>query len=132
MGLFDKIFGQGNTGNSKLDWKSLKTLDDLEAAIQRSYEVPVGIFKHSTRCSISAVALSRLERGWDFEEEQAPEMYYLDLIAYREVSNAVASKLGVHHESPQLILIKDGQDIYDASHSEITVAEIHEVLEQHS
>lgn len=128
MGLFDKIFGKQDSASSKLDWKTLKSIDDLDAAIQRSYEVPVGIFKHSTRCSISSVAKSRLERGWDFEDEQAVEMYYLDLIAYREVSNAVASKLGVHHESPQLILVKDGVDIYDASHSQITVEELHEIL----
>ena len=128
MGLFDKIFGKQDSASSKLDWKTLKSIDDLDAAIQRSYEVPVGIFKHSTRCSISSVAKSRLERGWDFEDEQAVEMYYLDLIAYREVSNAVASKLGVHHESPQRILVKDGVDIYDASHSQITVEELHEIL----
>lgn len=126
MGLFNKIFGKQL--ESKLHWTNMSGMDDLDAAIQYSFELPVGIFKHSTRCSISAVAKSRLERGWGFEEGQEPKMYYLDLIVYREVSNAIASRLGIHHESPQLILLRNGAVVYDASHSDITVQALQEAL----
>jgi bacillithiol system protein YtxJ len=67
------------------------------------------------------MAKSRLEREWDLENVQP---WYLDLIAYRNVSNAIASKLGVHHASPQAILLKDGEVVHDSSHSAISVSEI--------
>ncbi len=127
MGLFDKLFGE-KTENSRLQWKTLNSLEGLQSAIERSYQVPVVLFKHSTRCSISAVAKSRLERDWDFEQSQSPDIYYLDLIAYRAVSNAIAEQLSVYHESPQLILVKNGEVVYDASHSDIRVEELKEQL----
>jgi bacillithiol system protein YtxJ len=129
MGLFDKIFNSAkNESSSKLPWKKLESIDMLEAAIKRSFDLPVVIFKHSTRCSISSTALNRLERGWDFPAGEGPEMYYLDLIAFRQVSNAVADQLKVHHESPQLILVKNGEAVFDASHNYITMAELREEL----
>ena len=79
------------------------------------------IFKHSTRCSISSMAKSRLERG------TAPEnidFYYLDLIKHRNISQKVAEDFDVSHESPQILMIKNGKCIYDESHSGITMNEI--------
>tara|TARA_R110000868_G_scaffold307618_1_gene569277 strand:+ start:46 stop:261 length:216 start_codon:yes stop_codon:yes gene_type:complete len=67
------------------------------------------------------MAKSRLEREWNLENV---EPWYLDLIAYRSVSNAIASQLGVHHESPQAILLKDGIMVHDSSHNSISVSEI--------
>lgn len=131
MGLFDKIFNNSkNESGTKLPWKTLDSLEGLDAAIKRSFEVPVVLFKHSTRCSISSMALHRLERAWDFAEGQGPEMYYLDLIAFRPVSAAIAERLKVYHESPQLVLIKNGEAVYDASHSDITMDELLEALQQ--
>jgi bacillithiol system protein YtxJ len=132
MGLFDKIFNSDKKENkdTKLSWKTLDSLEGLEAAIKRSFEVPVVLFKHSTRCSISSMALHRLERAWNFAEGQEPEMYYLDLIAFRPVSAAIAEQLKVYHESPQLILVKNGEAIYDASHNDITIDELREALQQ--
>jgi bacillithiol system protein YtxJ len=129
MAFFDKLFNSGNDKEqSKLAWNLLERPEDLEAAIALSYNQPVAIFKHSTRCSISSVAKDRLERSWDFPEDIGPIMFYLDLISYRSISNEIAERLKVHHESPQLILIRKGEAIYDASHNYISVAELKEAL----
>jgi len=93
--------------------------------VELSHEKPQLIFKHSTRCSISSMAKSRLEREWNLENVQP---WYLDLIAYRNVSNAITSKLGVHHASPQAILLKNGEVVHDSSHSSISVADLSKVL----
>lgn len=87
------------------------------------------IFKHSTRCPVSMMAKRRFEMGRDEIPQDLP-VYYLDLLAYREISNAIAEQFSVHHESPQLLLIKDGECIYEASHSDITTEELAEQIGQ--
>jgi bacillithiol system protein YtxJ len=101
---------------SKLDWNNLDSLDRLEEIRLRSFDVPQLLFKHSTRCSISSMAKNRLDSG---EAPKGLEIHYLDLIAYRDVSNEIAESFGVRHESPQVLLIKNGKSIFDASHSMI-------------
>ncbi|MCP4441964.1 MAG: bacillithiol system redox-active protein YtxJ [Aureispira sp.] len=110
-----------------MNWKDLTSIEELENILQESHQHPVAIFKHSTRCSISSTAKNRLERGWNFESNQVTP-YFLDLIAHRNVSNAIADQLGVVHQSPQLIVIKNGKAVYDASHMTIYVDDITEVL----
>jgi bacillithiol system protein YtxJ len=78
------------------------------------------IFKHSTRCSISSMAKNRVERDWDLDFP----IYYLDLIQYRSVSNLIAAKSGIEHQSPQLIVFQNGLPVYDASHNAIDANEI--------
>src|ERR1700743_2652295 len=80
------------------------------------------IFKHSTRCSISMMAKRRFEMDWDALPADLP-LYFLDLIKYREISAQVAQDFQVHHESPQMLLIKDGECILDQSHGAISVNE---------
>jgi len=80
------------------------------------------IFKHSTRCSVSRMALKQFENEFDLAEEV--DTYFLDLLEYRDVSNEIASRFQVEHQSPQLILIKDGKAIYDVSHSAIDAVEL--------
>ena len=80
------------------------------------------IFKHSTRCPISSMAKRRFELDWDSLPENLP-LYFLDLIKYRDISNQVAQDFHVHHESPQLLLIKDGECVLDQSHGGISVDE---------
>lgn len=106
-----------------MNWIELTGEDQLEAIRRQSETQPVVIFKHSTRCSISTMAKGRLERA------MAPEhiaFYYLDLIRYRSVSNKIAEDFGVHHESPQVLLIRNGACIYDESHNGISMEEIAE------
>lgn len=86
------------------------------------------IFKHSTRCSISLMAKRKFELDWhDLPDDS--KIYFLDLISHRDISNAIAEMFQVHHESPQLLLIKDGECILSQSHSDISVDEVNEVLE---
>ncbi len=106
-----------------MKWNRLCTLEQLESLHQASQRQPIVIFKHSTRCSISAFAKKRFEAGWSVEESVA-QAWLLDLIAFRELSNAIAARYGVAHESPQVILLSEGRAIYDVSHLDIQPEEI--------
>ena len=112
-----------NRESSEINWNHLNTIEQLEQIKEESRSQPVLIYKHSTRCSISSMALDRLERSWS-KELDTVKAYYLDLITYREISNAIAKEFGIYHESPQAILIKDGKAIYDASHMSISTSAI--------
>ena len=87
-------------------------------AKNESFQKPVVLFKHSTRCSISSMAKGRLERSWSFPEKDVTP-YYLDLIKYRAVSNEIADLFHVRHESPQLLLMKNGEVVFHTSHNDI-------------
>jgi bacillithiol system protein YtxJ len=104
-----------------MNWIPLTTEKQLAEIREASAEKPVVIFKHSTRCSISAVAKSRLERAAAPEEIS---FYYLDLIKFRDISNKIAADFEVPHESPQVLLIRNGECIYDESHSGITMDDL--------
>jgi bacillithiol system protein YtxJ len=104
----------------------LQTIQQLEEIIEQSQERPILIFKHSTRCSISAMAWDRLKRNWKSEDEEKVSLFYLDLITYRSISNTLAELFQVRHESPQVILIHQGKAIYNASHMGIQYQEIME------
>jgi len=103
-----------------MNWISLETAEQLSGIKhQQGYSI---IFKHSTRCSISLMAKRRLEMDRDNIPDNLP-LYFLDLIKYRDVSNQVAQDFQVHHQSPQLLLIKDGECVLDQSHSGISLEE---------
>lgn len=105
-----------------IEWHSLTDSVTLDEIDQISNDRPVLIFKHSTRCAISSMVLNRLENS--LEEESDFEIYFLDLISYRDVSNEVATRYGVQHQSPQAILVSKGKVIYDDSHTGIVYDEI--------
>ena len=120
MTLFNAIFGDSenkNTNTSKINWIALTDLGQLNEIMDCSHQQPVVIFKHSTRCSISRMALKQFENEFDLDGNVAP--YFLDLLNHRDISNEIATRFEVYHQSPQLLLIKEGQSIYDASHSDI-------------
>ena len=104
-------------------WKNLELLSTLDELDAMSYTQPILILKHSTRCSISHIAKARLDRE---ENITGVEFYYLDLIKHRDISNQLAEKYNVHHESPQVLLLHKGECVYDESHNGITIAEIKE------
>lgn len=106
-----------------MKWHTINSVNDIEAIIDRSHVVPCLILKHSTRCSISSMAKSRVEMSWDFNDDQV-EAYYLDLIAYRDVSNYISNEFDVPHQSPQALLIENGKCTYDASHLNIRVSDL--------
>jgi bacillithiol system protein YtxJ len=97
-------------------WKSLSERNLLQEIRDVSRERPVLIFKHSTRCGVSSMAKNRLERYWTDQDTEKIEPYLLDLIRYRDISRSIEETFGVHHESPQVLLIKNGECIYNASH----------------
>jgi bacillithiol system protein YtxJ len=102
-----------------MHWNKLTSIEQLNDLKIESEEKYVMIFKHSTRCSISAMALNRLERNWNDAETKEIIPYYLDLIEYRNVSNAVEEVFDEQHESPQVLLIKNGKTILNRTHMAI-------------
>jgi bacillithiol system protein YtxJ len=119
MSLFNNFFGstpQEET-NSKINWLQLTDISQLDEIEDASNSKLVVIFKHSTRCSISRMALRQFENEFEANENVLP--YYLDLLNHRDISNEIASKFSVVHQSPQLLIISKEKCIYNASHSDI-------------
>ena len=104
-----------------MQWQALTSLSEWQAVLAASETATQVVFKHSTRCSISSMALSRLERS---AQPSNATFHLLDLIKHRDVSNAIAEDLQVYHESPQVIVIKDRTCVYDESHMAIQMDEI--------
>jgi bacillithiol system protein YtxJ len=122
MGFLDQFRKTRDAGLPE-DWQTIESELQLQAAIDESYERPVVLFKHSVTCGISAGAKYRLEQEWDFKREEL-SFYYLDLLAFRSLSNKIADVLDVTHQSPQVIIINDGKAIYSTSHHMISVVAI--------
>ena len=104
-----------------MNWIPLTEEGQLNEIVTKSETKPQVIFKHSTRCSISAVALQRLQKS---QQPDGLDFYFLDLLAHRPLSNKVAEVFEVHHESPQILLIKDGKCVFDESHLGISMNDI--------
>lgn len=105
-----------------IELTSIEQLNEIKAAT--GYSV---IFKHSTRCSVSSMAKRRFELDWEAIPETTP-LYFLDLIRHRDISNSIAGQFNVHHQSPQLLIIKHGECIYETSHGEISAEETAEQI----
>lgn len=108
-----------------MNWIKLEDAAQLNEIKELSKTRAQVIFKHSTRCSVSSMAKNRLEKD---EQPPAADFYYLDLIQFRSLSDQVATDFSVHHESPQVLLIKDAECIYEESHNGIQLADIMEQL----
>lgn len=104
-----------------MNWINLQSESQLDEIKEKSTSRPQLIFKHSTRCSTSTLVKSRLERN---QPPDSIDFYFLDLISYRPVSNKVADAFNINHESPQVLLIRDGKCVYEESHMGITMDEI--------
>lgn len=107
-----------------MKWSELSSVDQLDQIRRESTEAPILIFKYSSRCSLSRIALDRLERNWNDTEMSGIKPYFLDLITYREISNRIAHEFQVEHESPQVLIIENEKSIYDNSHMGIDYQEI--------
>jgi len=121
MSLFKNLFNSSNLQKEpqkSLPWKPLSSMSQLDEIIETSKTQTVVLFKHSTRCHISRTVLKRFEESFDLAEEQTV-FYYLDLLNFREVSNEVASRFQVMHQSPQLLVVKNGVCVAHGSHYEI-------------
>ena len=124
MSFLKNMFGSNEEKQSvsKAGWRPLSDFGQLNEIIDLSTEKPVLIFKHSTRCSISRMVLKQFENEFDLQDKVIP--YFLDLLEYRNVSNEIASRFGVMHQSPQIILVKDGKAVYNASHESIDISKL--------
>ena len=129
MSIFNSLFGSSeekkDTG-SKINWIPLQFMGQLDEIAALSDQKPAVIFKHSTRCSISRFALKQFEK--EFALEDKVDAYFLDLLEHRDISNEIASRFGVYHQSPQLLLIKNGKSVYDVSHDAIDAKDLSERL----
>jgi bacillithiol system protein YtxJ len=109
-----------------MNWIEISDLETCRHVLQKneSGEIPLlGIFKHSTRCSISHAAKARMERDWKKNFPETP-VYYIDLLANRSVSQFISEYSGIRHESPQLIVFKEGKPLGSWSHSEIRPSDL--------
>jgi bacillithiol system protein YtxJ len=117
------FFNRNKTEKVQVNWVKLDDISLLDKIKEESKIKPQVIFKHSTRCSISSMALNRFESDYSLIVDKV-DVHYLDLIAFRDVSNEIAHKFNVFHQSPQVIVVKNGESIYDASHNSIRVDDI--------
>lgn len=104
-----------------MHWIHLTDEEQLKQIISKSQIKPQVIFKHSTRCSISSVALQRLQK---VSQPSDIDFYFVDLLSFRSLSNKIAHVFNVPHESPQVLVIRDGQCVYDESHMGISMNDI--------
>ena len=120
MGLFNKIFGASGEAKEEkvLPWIPLNALQQLDLIKEKSVTKTQIIFKHSTRCGISSMVMKQFVDAYDFTEKDA-DLYYLDLLNFRDVSNEVGYKFQVMHQSPQLLVIRNGVVVAHESHGAI-------------
>lgn len=107
-----------------MDWIELTEEETLDKIKEDSKEKSVLLYKHSTRCSISGASLDRIERNWKAEDFKNADAYYLDLLKFRSISNKIATDFYVEHQSPQVLVIKNGRCVYHRSHFDIKYDEL--------
>lgn len=131
MSLFNKIFktSANSEPEKEFHWQELKTEEQLESITEQSHVKPQLIFKHSTRCGISRMVKTQFERNYEVDPQDAG-VHYLDLIAFRDVSNSIANKFDVIHESPQLIILKNGKVQKHESHGAINDLPLKQIIEK--
>ena len=113
--------------NLTMGWKTLSDLNEWLHILSLSHQQPQVIFKHSTRCSISSLAKSKVEKYL----KEKDEFYLLDLLKYRPISNAIADNLNVTHQSPQVLVIRNGICVYHESHTGIDYDQISAAVDHH-
>ena len=122
MSLLNKLFGKSEQEDSQQTfWKKMCDDNDLKEAIENSNQNRVVIFKHSTRCFISKTVLKNFENEVKNSDKKI-DYYYLDLLACRSLSNKIAEKFGVVHQSPQIIVLENGAAVQNASHQAISLS----------
>lgn len=131
MAFFEGLFGKASNKEKKeeklLPWIPLTSIDQLAEIEKKSMGKTQVIFKHSTSCGISRMVLNMFKSGYSYSAEQF-DLYYLDLHAYREVSNETGYKFQVMHQSPQLLVIKNGITVAHASHGAIAEIDLNTYL----
>jgi len=132
MGLFDKMFNSEKKENTErknsTPWIDLNSMEQLDEMEKISEENTVAVLKHSTTCGISRMVLRMFESEYNLDENEPINLYFLDLKAHREISNAIAERFKVRHESPQLIVLKNREVVHHASHQAISADKLKELV----
>lgn len=128
MGIIGKLFKNEKTtilksANTGFPWHELSDEEQLNQLEKESESKLVVIFKHSTRCGISRMVLKRFEKEYNFPEDQI-KLYILDLLNYRGLSQAIASRFNVMHESPQMLVLKNNKIVHLPSHHGISASDL--------
>lgn len=127
MGIFDKLLKtQRDIAKEEIievPWHVLSEIKQLDEIEEESKSKPVAIFKHSTRCGISRMVLRNFEKAYNLKDEDL-KLYFLDLLAHRDISDEVGHKFQVLHQSPQLIVIKNGNAVAHESHHSIQASNL--------
>ena len=126
MGFFDKFKSSADIAKEEIvevPWHVLSQMEQLDEIVEESKTKPVAIFKHSTRCGISRGVLKLLEKNYNLKDDQL-KLYYLDLLENRGISNEIATRFQVQHESPQMIVIKNGVVVHHDSHHSIEASHL--------
>ena len=129
MGILNKLFNSDKSAESKNkdsdlnSWIDLKEMRQLDLLVENSRSKTQFIFKHSTRCGVSRMVLNQLRKEYSIDENSA-DIYYLDLISYRDISNEIANRFEVRHESPQLLVLRNGTVVSHNSHGSINDMEL--------
>jgi bacillithiol system protein YtxJ len=121
MSFLKKIFKSKEISKEPkkiIPWNRLTSVDQLIEIEKESFHQSIAIFKHSTRCGTSSMALRQFERQFEIDNANV-KLYFLDLLSFRDISNEIAIRFQVFHQSPQLIVLKDGNTIHHSSHYQI-------------
>ena len=108
----------------------LRDLESLDAAIAESGDRPVLLFKHSRHCGVSCEALDELHSHIEGRTGTATAYKMITVQTHRPLSDAVAQRLGIRHEPPQAILLRDGKAVWTASHFRITANQLDQALSE--
>jgi monothiol bacilliredoxin len=127
--MFNNLFKGNREAKSrlKINWLDLTDINQIEAITLQSNEKPILIFKNSTRCGVSRMSLKNFESEYDLNEIPI-DLYFLDILKYRSISNEISIKFKVQHQSPQVIVLKNEKVIYHDSHFSICVKAIKKIL----
>ena len=127
MSILGSLFSYKSDKNSTENWNTLESLDHWNQLLDQSFQNAVVVFKHSTRCFISRSVLNNFEAtGMNAGTPQT--FYLLDLLSYRSVSDAITEHTLVEHQSPQIIVLKDGKTVFTASNDAISFDSVLEFL----
>ncbi len=129
MGIFDSVFGKKEKSVEKkkqLPWAQLESLEQLDEIVEKSNHGTQVIYKHSKTCGISGMTLKMFTDTYELDTEC--DLHFLTIQSHRDISNAVASQFGVRHESPQLLIIKNGKVSFHTSHGAISEVNLKDFL----
>jgi len=127
INLFFGLFRSFEHEQKEMPWNKLTSIEQINDIIEESKEKHVVIFKHSKRCGISRMVLRDFQRNYMLAEDQV-KIYYLDILSYRELSDEISIIFQVFHESPQLLIIKNGITIHHRSHYRIDAKAINDYI----